>query len=313
LNGVRNSLKHTGILPNTKQWGLVGRETFAKLSDICSTCLGLTLDEIDESALLNNDEVRAHILFARTAMENQQYKDALEEVGKALSVLLDANTSLWDIRVGEAKAEFAIKLSSFGVPANDFLRLQEFLPQVSRLGEGPFSITWKQSEFGHPGNWNENAARFCLESFLQIAPRIQDAKWIPGAVELWYFYDYRVTAKEDNVEIWEEVQSKRILLHEPLTTKRKIGQLQKGESRTFSAIHQPLVVDWHDQVENEFFRIVKLHDDSSYSALFPGPMKFVFLDKVSIDCVPKNWRLEEFPDLQEIPWKSDDESIEEGP
>ncbi|HKF53779.1 MAG TPA: hypothetical protein VKB26_15790 [Candidatus Acidoferrales bacterium] len=314
LNEVRDSLKHVGILPNKRQWGQVGRDTYQKLSHLCSVCIGLSLDEIDESALLRDEEVRAHFSSARDAAGAGQYKQALEEIGKALSVLLDANASLSDIYVGEAKAEHAIKLSGLGVPANDFLRLQEFLPKVTRLGDGPFSIMWKQSEFGHPGNWHEDAARFCLETFLQIAPRIQDAKWIPGAVELWYLYEYKVTAREDNVEIWEEVQ---LLLgvddDDTEKTKQKVGQLQSGESRIFRASHQPLVSQWHDDLTKQSLTIVELRDHWDIgSVLFGGPSRrFVERDKVTISCVPSGLALKHSPDLVEIPWKSDDETTEE--
>lgn len=303
LNDVRNSLKHVGNLPNTKQWGRVGPVTYGKLSETCRACVSLSLDEIDESSLLRDPTVRAHLVDAKAAIAAREYKQALEEIGKALSVLLDTNAAVGNIFVGEPKAEDAIKLAGFGVPANDFLRLQEFLPRVNSLGDNPFVITWKQSQFGHAGNWREDAANFCLETFLQIAPRIQDARWIPNAIELWYCYEYKVTATEDNVEIWEEVRSSRI--GEALQTKKKISELQKEESKTFSAIHQPLVELWYDQVEGELFRIVRLWNESAIIGLLP--MRFVLFDKVKITCVPKEWAHEELARLEEIPWQPDTE------
>ena len=312
LNDVRNSLKHVGNLPNTKQWGRVGPDTYEKPSEACRACLDLSLDEIDESALLRDLEVRAHFITAKNAVDGQEYKQALEEIGKALCILFDVGTALGDISVGVAKAEDAIKLTGFGVHANDFLRLQEFLPRVSRLGDGPFTINWKQSQFGHPGNWRENAARFCLETFLQIAPRIQDTRWVPGAIEFWHFYSYKVTAIEDNVQIWEEVKSSYGINDPGLKTKRKTGELKKGESRTFSAIHQPLVLDWYDEDKEEFLKIVRLSDDSE-GMYGLSPMRFVLFDKVRITCVPTSWAPEGNPTLEEIPWKPDDQAVEEEP
>lgn len=312
LNQVRDSLKHVGILPNTRQWTRVGRDTYEKLSQVCLVCVGSSLDDIDESALLRNEEVRRHFKCAQDAVEGRRYELALKEVAKALYVLLDANSSLSDIRVGEASAEQAIKLTGFGIAANDFLRLQEFLPRVFRLGDGPFSITWKQSEFGHPGNWDEVAARFCLETFLQIAPRIEASKWIPSAIEFWSLYKYKVTAKEESVAIWEEVQ---LLLDADYTetTKRQVGQLDRGESRTFSASHQPLVSDWHDECTGDSFTVVELRDDSVMRALgyVLEPRRFVEFDKVTVSCIPTALARHRFPDLAEIPWKPDDETTEE--
>lgn len=311
LNEARDSLKHRGILPNAKQWGRAGQSAYEKLSEVCRVCISFSLDEIDESTLLHNKDVRGYFNQAKDAVGMKQYKKALEEIGKALCILLDENHAVGDIRVGEAKAEHAIKLSGFGVHANEFLRLQEFLPEVSHFGEDPFRITWKQSEFGHPGNWREDVAQFCVEAFLNIAPRIQDAKWIPQAIELSYFYKYKVTAKEETVEIWEEVHQIMDLHGESVTTKREIGQLHKGEPRTFNATHQPIVLTWYDEVEARSYKVVKLQDNFVYSALFPGPSQFVLFDKVTITCVPTGLMGEHFPDLVEIPWEPDDESAEE--
>lgn len=161
----------------------------------------------------------------------------------------------------------------------------------------PLGITWRQSEFGHPGNWREDAARFCLETFLQIAPRIQEAKWIPSAIELRYLYNYKVTAREDNIEIWEEIQLPGDD-DEMEKTKHKVGQLRKGESRTFSAYHRSLVSDWYDDRTRNSLTIVELPDDSLGNAL-------------GLSCVSNALALDRFPDLVEIPWKDDDETTEE--
>lgn len=300
LNEARDSLKHRGIFPNTKQWGRVGQNTYERLSEVCRVCINLSLDQIDESALLRDPEVKNHLAAAKKAIDADEYKNALEEIAKALRMLLDSLPYL-AIQVGEAKAEDAIKLSGFGVRANDFLRLQEFLPETWSLGDG-FRVTWKQSGFGHPGNWREDVARFCLEAFLQIAPRIQDAKWIPGAIELFQLYGYKVTAKEDNVDIWVESRT----YDSDLVTKHVVGHLHKGESRMFSSVRQPLVSDWFDEVASESLRIVRLRDNSDFSGLFPASEHFVLFNKVIITCIPTDFMREHFPDLVEIPWSPDE-------
>lgn len=300
LNEARDILKHKGVFPNTKQWGRVGQNTYEKLSEICRVCLHASLDEVDESALLRDQEVKNHLAAAMNAINVDEYKNALEEIAKALRALLDSLPYL-AIHVGEAKAEDAIKLSGFGVHANDFLRLQEFLPETLSLGDG-FRVTWKQSGFGHPGNWREDAARFCLEAFLQIAPRIQDARWIPGAIELYQLYRYKVTAKEDNVDIWAESRT----YDSDLVTKHVVGRLRKGEYKIFSSVRQPLVSDWFDEVKSESFRVVRLRDNSDFLGLFPGSEHFVLFDKVVITCIPTDFMREQFPDLVEIPWRPDE-------
>ena len=301
LNETRNGLKHKGILPNTRQWGQVGRETYEKLSELCHNCIELPLDEIDESALLRDEEVRNYLAAAKKAIENHENKKGLEEIARALRTQLDQVRFSFTIEVGEAKAEDAIKLSGFGVDANDFLRLQEFLPETRSLGNG-FNIIWKQSRFGHPCNWRKDTAQFCLRAFLQIALRIQDAKWIPSAIELYQLYKYKVTAKEDNVEIWVEGRE----YGSDLVTKIAVGRLQKGESKTFPPIRQPLVTDWYDEIEKQSLKIVNLQEDS-YIPISGPQQQFVLFDKVTITCVRNDFMREQFPDLIEIPWRSDDQ------
>ncbi|HVB34390.1 MAG TPA: hypothetical protein VNJ52_08490 [Patescibacteria group bacterium] len=315
LNYARNSLKHVGLLPSTQQWAHVGRETYEKLSDLCGRCLGLTLNDLDDSELLLNPEAKAHFVAAKAATGAGDYRRALEELGKALYVLLHSNPALSRAGVGEASAENAIMLSGFGVDANTFLRLQEFLPKVFRLGSAPFDVTWAQSKFGHPGNWREEVAGFCLQAFLQIGPRIQEARWIPLPVELWDLYDYRVTAKEEDVRIWEECHSVT-LGFQFAQTKREAGKLAKGESVVVSAARQPLVTDWQDQTTGSVDKVVMLPvSGSGLIASILAPRRFVVFDKVAITCVPRDLASirEFFPglDLAEMPWAEDDTTTED--
>jgi len=313
LNDVRNSLKHRGILPNTRQWGNVGTDTYKLLSQLCQDCVGAGLDDLDESELLADPEAKEHFAAAKVAAEVHDYRRCLEELGKALCVLLDGNPVLSRIGVGEASAENAIMLSGFGVDANTFLRLQEFLPKVLRLGNEPFHITWAQSKFGHPGNWREEVAGFCLQAFLQIGPKIQDAKWIPPAIELWHLYDYRITAREDT-DIWGEGNVLGPLDVGPRTN-HQVGQLREGESVTVTASHQLLVKDRYDEVARRMEKVVML-PASDVISFFLGPRHFVPFDKVTITCVPRSPAAvrELFPglgDLAEMPWAEDDAPIEE--
>jgi hypothetical protein len=181
LNDARNSLKHVGNLPNTSQWASVAQDVFEKLSKLCQTTLGVSLDELDESELLVNEEARAHLAAAKKARDLQDFKLALEEIGKALFVSLEEAPDVGRVEVGRAKAEDALKLTAFGVPANDFLRLQELLPLVSgdwpdEFGRcAPSEPLWKQSGFGHPGNWREDVVDFCISAYINAALSIQDA------------------------------------------------------------------------------------------------------------------------------------------
>jgi len=202
LNRVRINIKHHGIFPDPRQWARVGETTWSYVSKWCEDYLGIPLREIDDATLLSSNEVKALYFEARAAISAGDYKGAMELLAMALFMLFSQNAALRGLEVGRARPEDAIRLSGFGVHGNDFLALQEFLPECTKTKEGTLSTKWHQSRFGHPGNWRENAANFCASTFVDVALKIQNASWIPGAIEYFYLYEQQVTALHDGVEIW---------------------------------------------------------------------------------------------------------------
>lgn len=233
LNRVRIDIKHYGIFPDPKQWARVAETTYGYASQWCSDYLGISLDEIDDSALLRSDTVRTSFNETKQALTKRNYQKALEQLGIALHQLFEENDALRNVQVGEPRSEDAIRLTGFGVHANDFLALQEFLPSVFKSVEGPLTIQWEQKTFGHPGNWRKNAVEFCLGTFLDVALKIQDAQWIPGAIHLQTVYEHKATALKDGVEAWREVSegsSPLDILSGDKTRREVVRTLNKGES-----------------------------------------------------------------------------------
>jgi hypothetical protein len=320
LNEARNGLKHVGNLPNTNQWASVSQDVFEKLSSLCHATLGISLEEADESELLANDEARTHLDTAKKARAAQDFKLALEEIGKALFVSLDDAPDVGRIQVGRAKAEDALKLTAFGISANDFLRLQEFLPMVSGFPlsltgyRDPPDVNWKQNEFGHPGNWNDDVVGFCISTYLSVALGIQNASPIPYAREFSVLYEYRVTATEDQVEVWKdfvdpEEQVAQVYSNDARPFRTPERFLKKGESVIVSVHAEPLVSDDTSLTGNAIKRVRISYDEmSGIGGLFsPGSelAEFVNLACVNITCVPQKWTEEQSLGLPEIPWEEE--------
>ncbi len=201
LNDARNGLKHVGNLPNIHQWSAVAEDVLKRLSALCNSMLGKRLEDVSELELVLNADVRAHLESAHDLRDLGKHKEGLEEVGKALCVALQEQPDFWDIEVGNPKAEDALKLAAFGVAAHEFLRLQEFMPNVSRFLSEPFAVLWEQSKFGHPGNWRPEVVDFCLSQCRLVALSVQTAVGAPHAFELNALYSYKITAREDGVEL----------------------------------------------------------------------------------------------------------------
>jgi hypothetical protein len=223
LNDARNSLKHRGVMPNKNQFSHAVDKTYDYLANWCESILELPFVDLDQSYLLHDDEVRSRYKAAKTLADDHQYERALIILGEALHIVLRENSALRGLQSGIATSEDAIKLAGFGVHANDYLALQEFLPRIYVDDETKgLKHYWKQQKFGHPANWRAVTVEFCLRVFLETAIKIQSAEWIPGPIAFIHIYDLKVTALED-VEIWKD----RPAEGEP---SESVGKLDKGKS-----------------------------------------------------------------------------------
>jgi hypothetical protein len=308
LNDARNSVKHVGNLPNTHQWSGVAEDVLEKLSALCKSMLGKRLEDISELELVLNADVRAHLKAGDKFRRSGGYKEALEEIGKAVYVALREKPDLWDIELGKPKAEDALKLTGLGIPANDFLRLQGFLPQVSKFFSDPFIVLWEQSKFGHPGNWRDDVVDFCLEQSRVVALGVQTALNAPFAAEFSFLYGYRILAREDRVEVWEDLVDGHLddAGNSRLFRAHK-RYLNKGESIEVSAWTHPFISD-DISPAGDWIKRVRV-STNPYSALVGNAARAEFVDlaQVCIVCVPKTrgMGMARFEDLQEIEWKPD--------
>jgi hypothetical protein len=294
LNRVRVDIKHYGIFPDPKQWIRVAEITYGHVSKWCSDYLGLTLGNLDEAALLVNEEVKNHVSSARDAAEQGEYKKSLEELGKALFIAFDQNLALRGLLVGDPKPEDAIRLAGYGINANDFLTMQEFLPRVTK------------NDNGHPGNWRENAARFCLRVFLQVALRIQNAEWVPGAIHFAGLYQTKITSLRDGVELWKMVnvgQNELEVLVGTKVERQVVRVLSKGESvMGYVHLQKPSSAFYGfssigNKAESGEAGILSVSIDNEFGLN-------VRLSDVKVTCVPRDTQIvkEYFPNLPEVDW-----------
>jgi hypothetical protein len=204
LNTARNSLKHQGLFPDARQWARVGETVFQHITKWCEDYLQESFTELDESALLFDAEVKRLYDEAKQSAKEGDYKITLEKLAVALSKVFEENSALYGLEAGRSNAEDAIRVVGFGIHGNDFLALQQFLPHISDWGVNPNAPQWKQSDYGHPGNWREDSAAFCLRTFVDIAVKLQGAQWIPGPLSRDSLYDLQVEVLKDNVEFWRD-------------------------------------------------------------------------------------------------------------
>jgi hypothetical protein len=288
LNIARNAIKHSGVFPDARQWFRVGERTYTYVSIWCGEYLGISFDNLDESEMISDPGVKEYYIMAKNAYEQNDYKLVLENLAMGLYSAFDSSRGLRNLRVGESRAEDAIKLSAFGVHANEFLTLQEFLPKAYYSSiDSQVHTSWEQDKFGHPANWRQDAAEFCLKTFVSVALRIQDAEWIPGAIKFSMVYERRITALVDDVEIVQEKE-----FYDP--EKVVIYKLKKGESI-------------RGIVEKKGDPLISAFIGEKYQAIlrfFSADGKIagnIEAEKVLVTCVPKksDFTKKYFPDLPE--------------
>lgn len=207
LNGVRVNLKHFGTRPDPKQWANVTQTTYDYISDWCTEYLQLTFEDLDQSVLITDLDTRNLFRKAKEDIQQGAHKQALERISEALRLSFNKCLALSGFEAGKADAEQALRIASFGVPANEFLSLQHFLPYRETVSGNP--PRWKQSQYGHAGNWTVENAEFCFRTAVDTVVKIQDADWVPGPFPRNLLYDMQIEALTDGVEIYrQEVKRK---------------------------------------------------------------------------------------------------------
>lgn len=304
LNRQRVNVKHHGLMPNVEQWGNVAEAAYRNISSVCEKYLNIQLDQLDESILVRHEGAKRLIAEAKAAYQGEEYQLVLEKLAHTLFVLFKDNPALRNMTIGKPRAEDAIKLTAFGVNANEFLALQEFLPSVSE-DKGNVSFRWNQEEHGHPANWTLEAAEFCLKTVVHVAVRIQNAAWIPSAIDFLYVYEHKVTALEDNVEIVQPGSmtggSAFSALLPPSTKPVVARTLSKGES---------IIGMVHRNKRDGLLSALGGRQESGPETLSfstYGPDRIwgdIEASKVCVTCVPRENEFigKYYPHLQEMPW-----------
>lgn len=303
LNRVRVNLKHKGIFPDPQQWGGVGDRVYEYLQQWCFQYLELSLDDLDESVLIRDPEVKRYYEEARANFAMQKYKDVMEKLAWALHAIFEKKAALHGLAVGVPNAENAIRLAAFGVQANDFLRLQQFLPRILVQFQGPPKIRWSQSEYGHPGNWHAETARFCLRTFLDLALKLQMVSWIPGPIHFSLVYECKIEIIKDTAEVWNLPEDKPYdyNLNGDIINRELIKKLSKGTVLRGSA--------WTENKEGLLGLLVEKKpkkDEIFITCDDPEKISgYVAKDAVKIICSPRTHEFikENFPDLPEIEWE----------
>lgn len=306
LNATRSLLKHQGLFPDTRQWARVGETVFQHITKWCWDYLTESFTGLDESALLLNADVKRLYDEAKQSARQRDYKTTLEKLAFALSMVFEENAALRGFEAGDSRAEDAIRVLGFGIHGNDFLALQQFLPHIRRWGADANVAKWQQSTFGHPGNWHDSSATFCLQTFVDVAVKLQGAQWIPGALVRGVLYDQQVETLKDEVEFWRNVPERK--LSSPFEVFSNIGAKTKRENKQLlprKGEKMKASVSLASKAASESFLGIQTDERTLLVMLTNFEAWYVRASDVKVTCVPKESGdvKEHFGWLPEIEWE----------
>lgn len=305
LNDARNSLKHSGNLPNPGQFRQVTKETQRHLNRICKDHLGKELDALDRTGLIHSESTRKAIQEIREAMElasgSEDYRQCLERMACALQTAFEEHTALRSVEVGKPSAEDALMLAGYGIHSHEFLTLQQFLPKSPAVwAEG--AACWDSSKYGHPANWTWETADFCLRVCIEVIVKTQVATDIPAPLERDDFYTQRITAIEDGVTVWE---ANLFLLGFRLSPPNHVPPVDRALARGDSIVGRVRMTGRRVERLRELLQVDKLIEVSfGVDAALPNG-GYIDASKVEIVCTPEVYWQELRPDLYlpEFPWE----------
>jgi hypothetical protein len=227
LNESRVAFKHHGRLPDPGTTYSLPSDVEVALNKICHTLLGSSLSDIDLAEAVADSDARAYFSSAKQLINRSEFKDALEQIALALADIFWNYPSTAYFEVGAPSTEYALLLSGRGIDPASFLLMQQLLP----ICRWPSDIEWETRTFGHPGNWTEDNAIFCLNTAVRVAICLQDSQQPVRPLDFYSLYEDVLTVIEPEAE----AVLKRGSVWLPQSVKSEAIKLEIGDTIHFRA------------------------------------------------------------------------------
>jgi len=246
LNTARNNIKHLGLFPDPHGCAYFPAVVEDLLQSLCQTYLGRPLESMSLACLIRDDRVRMLIERAEQAIERETYEEALrllaeavfyafEERELAVGLLTRTLVRAPDDRAVDFPEPFSlhstVKLLQHGVDPYRFYRFKNLVPEIGKnRGTDELVVFWDK-DYGHPGNWTQQNARFCRDVAIDAILKFQ------GEESREYTLVYYGSLFEDVIEpageqatIWNVSAHPPDVPFGPKLERRPIRTLRRGEA-----------------------------------------------------------------------------------
>ncbi|MCK4850413.1 MAG: hypothetical protein KAT11_03630 [Phycisphaerae bacterium] len=186
LNTLRNNAKHDGILSDPKANAHFPQIVRSLLEELCNTYLSLDFSSVSLKYLIRDDKIRQYIDEAQKQVDEARFEQALTCLAYAMYFICESSTMptlfshLWanqeetgSIFAQPFEINHTIKLVGHGVDTFLYYRFTNLTPMIGyRKDTKELFAKWNK-EYGHPANWSDRNARFCLNFCIDTALKFQ--------------------------------------------------------------------------------------------------------------------------------------------
>jgi hypothetical protein len=248
LSTIRNIIKHQGILPDIKSNAHFPSTVYQLITDICQTYLGLDFSSISLKNLIRNKKVLKFINKAEKEIADGMIRESLISLAYAMYDICEysmTQAAYWTgylfkqqkevIYTEPYSSSHTIDLLQNRVDPYLYHRFKNLTPLIGENTKTNKLTYYWDKNYGHPVNWTEQNAKFCLDFCIDTALKFQREK-----DEGYTLIDYQFVFEDIIEPVGEEAvfwdQSKypaEITLptiQKPLGPRKKVFILKKGDS-----------------------------------------------------------------------------------
>ncbi len=242
LNQIRIDAKHLGVLPDPKTNAYLPRAVRDLCIAVCRIYLDVDFELVSLKSLIRSEKVFDYIDRAEKDISAGRFENALVLLAHAMFLICESHRiSLFGIGLQiQPAVKFpdvfstsqTVDLLGHGVDPYLYHRFKNLTPRIGRrAGEQEDLVVWWERDYGHPGNWTERNARFCLNFCVETALKYQrepDEGYT--IIESVVLYEDVIEPSGDRAAFFNRPASGTAFLPQMAEPRREVFVLRMGET-----------------------------------------------------------------------------------
>jgi hypothetical protein len=245
LNTIRNNIKHQGILPDIKSNAHFPSTVYQLITDICQTYLCLDFDSVSLKNLIRDKGVVNFIKIAEKEIADGSIKESLISLAFAMYYICESSTisELSVILFNKKDLQYTepygsnqtINLLKNRVDPYLYHRFKNLTPLIGKNVKKDKLTYWWDKTYGHPANWTDRNAKFCLDFCIDTALKFQREKDEGYSIINYQFvFEDIIEPVGEEAVFWNQSKYPPEItlpaIQKPLGPRKKVFVLKKGDS-----------------------------------------------------------------------------------